>query len=103
MLHRDSNKAEPVSLALQISSYDSEVLYLFHRRWRFRVRARLNVSNEKTYRSPSGRPLILLVLLVVTSFQLGRYVIPTFIFTHLPSSITIFHSLLYLYTELNKR
>ena len=31
--------------------------YLFHRRWRSRERAGHNVLNDKTYHSPSGRPL----------------------------------------------
>lgn len=46
-------------------------------RWRFRECARLNVLNDKTCRSPSGRTLILPILPVVTGFQLRH---PTAIF-----------------------
>jgi hypothetical protein len=49
-----------------------EVLYLFHRRWCFRECARLNVLKDKTYRSPSGRPLILPILPVLARLSSTR-------------------------------
>ena len=44
-------------------------IFLFHCRWRFREYSRPNVLSDKTYRSPSGRPLlpILPVVLVAMS------------------------------------
>jgi hypothetical protein len=49
-----------------------EVLYLFHRRSCIHECARLNVLDDKTYRSPSGRPLILPILLVVAGLSAAR-------------------------------
>jgi hypothetical protein len=52
---------------------DYVVLYLFYRRWCFRECARLNVlNNNKTYHSPSSRPLILPILHVVAGLSVAR-------------------------------